>query len=451
MSAYTLHGILVGSTYIPSGGATVDPGVAALVEGAGGSVDVTQAAVGGTKPVATFRTPALGTATGVCGASPVKLYDGTGGITATLYFAKMLNGSTYASTSVHTSVKVNNGMLVLTSIRGDKGAPAIAEYTVYATYDGTNSPYVVTANVALPAATLLAELYTVNCAVISYASTSKQVKLNSATLNVGNRESQERSAADTHPTVAALMYQEPTIDLETFDVKGMLDIAGVDPLVSTGTTLYFAKMDGPTVASGSVHLSIAANDPLVALSRISTSQGQVASATYGVHPIYQDATVPLTFSNSAALPTAESLNALFTIGPVEFNSVTFESTQWTYDTGLTITKESSKGDVYPTVAAVTKREPVFSGDVLDVDDSVVMFGLTEANAEVWLRKLDEGGTRVAEATAEHIQFLLVAALSFGNQKSGDWGATAKDSWTMRPVKSGVNAVVTIDTTAAISA
>jgi hypothetical protein len=287
--------------------------------------------------------------------------------------------------------------------------------------------------------------------VISHTSTTTQVKCNSITLNVGNREAQERSGADINPTIAALLAQEPTVDIETFDIKTMLDIAGINPLVSTGTVIYFAKMDGPTFDTDSVHLGITLNDPLVALTRISAQQGQVATASYTLHPIYQDSTVPLTFSNVAALPTKESLAALFTIGPVEFNSVTFQSTKWDFDTGMTVTKESSQGTVYPTVAAVTKREPTFTGDVLDVDDSVPMYGSTEVNAEVWLRKMDEGGTRVAEATAEHIQFTVVASLAFGNQMQGDWGDTASASWTMRPIKSGDNAIVTIDTTAAISA
>jgi hypothetical protein len=448
--AYTFHGLQVGSTYIPSTQASVDPAVMALVTGAGGAVDVVQAAVGGTKPIVTFTTPALGTAAGVAAASPKKLSDGTGGANLTLYFAKLLNGSTYASGSVHTSVTVHDGMMVMNRIAGQIGQFATADYTVFATDDGVNSPFEIATDVSLPSADLLAELYVVHSAVIAYSSTSVQVKLNNASLDLGWREAHERAASGIHPTIAAGLKQEPTMVLETMDCKTMLDVCGAAPLVSTGTTLYFAKMDGPTYASGSVHLSILANDPLVELASINAAQDDVASLTYNVHPVYQDATVPLTFSASAALPSAVQLANLFTIGPASFNSVTHESTRFTVNSGNSVQKLSSQGVTYPTVAAVTKREPTVTGEVLNVDETVQTFGGEETNAVLYLRKLDEGGTRVADATEEHISLTFPAALAFSNAIAGQWGDAARQAFTLRPVKSGVNSWVSIDTTAAIA-
>lgn len=447
MNAYTLHAVKKGSVYIPAGNVSIDPGLQALVEGAGGSIDVTVAAVGGTKPVVTFSTPALGTAAGVASNAPVSV--GTGS-TLVLYFAKLLHGGTYASGSVHTTVTINDGALVCNRVNGEVGKAALADYTVWATFDGTNDPYEIATDVALPTADLLSEIYVVHSAVISYLSTSVQAKLQRATVDMGWSQTQERCGADIHPTFAAVMRMEPQFTLETNDAATMLGVIHMDPLVSTGTVIYFAKMDGPTFADGAVHLSITANDPLVKLSRISANQN-IASLTYDGYPVYQDATVPITFATNASLPTGVSTSALFTVGPVTFNSTSHESTSWDLDTGMQVERLFSQGAVYPQAAAVIKRETKISGDVLNVDGTVPTFGESITDLVLFLRKIPNKGTRTAEATAEHISFTAVASLAYSNQITGTWGQTATQGWTASVVKDGANANVAVDTTAAIAA
>ena len=444
--AYTPHTLKVGSIYIPISQATPSPQVEAIVQGAGGSVDPTVSAVGGTMPIMTFNTPALGTALGACSFAPTQITSGT---TVVVYFAQMGEG-TYVSGANHKSITINEATLFLSRVSGERGKPAVAEYKLLATYDGTNAPFVVGESVSLPSADLLSELYSVCCAVISYGeSSSVQVKLNSASLDCGVGEMQERSGATIHPTISAVMKQEPVITLDTMDIATMLAVAGIDPLVSTGTVIYFAKYNGPSYASGSVHIGITANDPLVVLKTMSGKQDETATMSYEGHAIYSDSTAPITISTTTALPTLSALGAAFTLGPVSFNSTEHEVQEWTLDTGLTVTKKSHKGIAYPQIAAVTKREPVLTGTVLNVGD-VPMFGSAESNAELWLRKVAEGGTRVSETTAEHIQLLLTASLAFSDDVSGDWGNENTQGFTMRPTKSGANAIITIDTAAAIT-
>lgn len=440
MATYVLYAVKVGTTHIPVSDGGHNPQIEAMVEGAASGVDPTFAALRGTAPVVTFTTPALATALGVCGVAGLAVTDANAVV---LYYGKLAIGGSYEAGSVHVTVTCNEGMLVLNSISGEHSGPATASYTFHATYDGTNAAFIIAANVALPSLTALAELYSLYAADLD----GTQVPVHSGTVSVNPTVLQERAASGAHPTFGAMADMKPTLTFSTLAVKTVLDLCGIDNLSVTTGVLYFGLMTSGS-AFAATGVSVSANDCLAAFRGIDARHNEAATVNIEVFPTDDGTTLSLTVNTSDTLPAPTHLGELFTCGPAEFDEVSFETVGWNLDTGLAIIHEGHSGNVEPTMAAFAKREPTIGVEVLDVPQ-LPAFGQAEAAAEVWLRKMTENGQRVAEATAEHISFTMAVAMSYPEEGRGSWGGRATVMLRLRPVKSGANDVVTIDTAAAI--
>ena len=450
MSTYALYAVKVGTTHIPVKSASHNPQINLMLEGGASNIDPDQAGLRGSVPLVRFETPSLATALGVCGTS-VPYLAITDANPLILYYAKLTSGGSYSAGADNVSVTCNEGVLMLETLTGDYQGSASASYTMYVTYDGSNLPFIIASNVSLPSVTALVELFTVYAVEAIYAGpTTLQIPIRTAAVNVNSAVLQEATGSGLYPTMGAVSGYKPTATLGTPAIKTALDAIGIDNLVCTSVVVYFAKMNGNAFAAAGNHISATLNDPLLALRGIEARHNEVALANYEAFATYDDTNEPLVCATNANLPTVSALAELFTCGPAEFDSVSFETMSWSLDTGLNIIHEGDSGDHRPTIAAFSKREPTVNVEVLDVPQ-LPFTGQAESNAEVWLRKMTEGGARVAETTEEHIQFLMASAYSHPGETRGTYGERSVQPITLRPVKSGANDVVAIDTTAYITA
>lgn len=442
MDVYKLLAVRINTTHIPVSDASCDPQLEALMEGAASEPDPTYANIRASKPMVRFTTPALGTLLGI--ANPIEAI--TSANTLTLMFAKM-EGPTYDDTSVHIFMTCNEGVLTVDSVSGT--SPAKATCTLHCSYDGTNLPFIRTTNNAFPTLTPLAELYGLHSAVVAYGSGSTlQIPLSDATFNTGLQAMQERAQGSVHPTFAAISEYAPTLNLTSAAIKSVLDVIGIDSLVSTSVTLYYGKLAVGSGWDSSGHVSMALVTPLVTLDSIQASHNQVATISLTCYAL-DAGSGPVTYSTSATLPTVTALSTVFTCGPAAFNSAMFDTLQWSFNAGLQVEHRGHSGEVSPSSACVLKRMPTFSVTVMDVDQEPV-FGSAETGAVVYLRKIAEGAARVAAATEEHISFTLASGLAVAGESTGNWGGYAQQTITLQPRYDGTNAIVAIDTTAEIA-
>jgi len=451
---YTLHSLKIGTTtHIPVNQSSIDPGIQALVEGAGSSIDSTVVGLVAAQPVCNFTTPALGTALAACGVAGVSAGDDD----IVLYFVKLVSGASYSASADCVSLTIKSGHCTLQRINGDKDSAATAEYQVFITYDGTNAPIVLSAADTAPTVTALAELYTLYCVTsTTSAPVTTQFPVDNAVVDNGIEEFHERTASGPYPTMAAIKMWKPRATWSTPAVKVALDVCGIDNLSCTNTIVYFGKLDtGGTFASGANHVSCTLSDPLVAFRGLDARHPEPATVNFEAFGVYDDTNDPLTepliIAVDAELPAASALAELFTCGPAIFDGATsFETKSISLDTGLNVIHEGDSGDHRPDIAAVTRRDPRLTIDVQDIGQLPVM-GQTDAGALLYLRKVDEDGTRVAVAAEEHIKITLTAAMSHTGSTSGSFGGDpASQTITLIPIKDGANDVVKIETTKAIA-
>lgn len=446
MAFFVLHSIKVGATHIPVTQSTADPQFEMLVEGAASSVENTQCSVRGTKPIITFTSPALGTALGVCGDDPLVIGSGN---KIELYGALLVSGASYSDQADCVCVTVWEGMMVCNRLRGDKTSAATGEFTVFATYDGTHLPFAVSAAASIPTVTALAELYTLFGAVLDDGEVGEAyIALNDATVDFGWTTAHERDASDVYPTITAILSSKPTIQATSMDAKSIIDAVDISlGHAATNLIVYFGKLTaGGAFTAGGVHVSVTGVSGLVAITNITAPHNEVATVQIQHWPVL-DSTGPIVAVTNASLPTATHTPALFTAGPLKFATTDRAHARWTLTNAYEVLHESDSGNYQAHTASYRKRNLTVDADVHNP-----ALAITEGAAGalvLYLRKIATGGARVADATEEHIEITIAAAVMHGSTQ-GSWGQDMTASMKFQARYNGSDAIVAVDTTAAIT-
>lgn len=137
---------------------SIDPQVQEFAIGSGGSADVSFLANMQETPVLSFTSTAVKTVLDLVAVGVLAV-----GTVVNQYFAHLATtASGRAASAAHTKLTINDGLIVCRTIEAQHNQPATITVEIYATYDGTNNPFVkAVANTALPSSSLAAvELFT---------------------------------------------------------------------------------------------------------------------------------------------------------------------------------------------------------------------------------------------------------------------------------------------------
>lgn len=258
------------------------------------------------------------------------------------------------------------------------------------------------------------------------------------------------------PTFAAVKSLVPKISLSTNAIASGLGVAGMNAANITSDALfYFQKLaDGGTRATGDSHLKMTVAKGMVFPRSISASHDEPAEMSYEVLCLTDGGGAPVVIEKNQALSGTPVVDQLYVAGPVVINGTTLSGVKSiNIDFGIKETVLASDGEVYPSFAGIMNRQPKISIDLFDLD-VMADFGIAgvpqgDTDTIIYLRKVAPGGTRVADATAEHIAFTIDAGhigIGDSDAKPGD-PATAKLEIT--PIFDGTNDILTINTAAAI--
>ncbi|WP_166820518.1 hypothetical protein [Thalassoroseus pseudoceratinae] len=283
-------------------------------------------------------------------------------------------------------------------------------------------------------------------------------------IDPGVQEILESAAGQPDPSYVATMSNEAMITFTASDIAtalGNIDALAGLSVVSGATNeqleCYFTKMaSNGTRSDGTSHLKVTLNKALVVPRTLTARQGEKATLDVEVHGIYDGSNNPFVYTDTVSLPDTPSLDEMFTVGKATINGTDLDGiTGLTVDFGLTVQKEMSDGDVWPTFAAITTRQPRIELTTREAV-SLSTFGLagtaqTSSATAVYLRKIAEQGTRVADNTAEHIKISLSSSqgmISVG-QTGGSNNAPSDCTVVIRPV-AGSSAIMTVSTASAIT-
>lgn len=229
------------------------PGIEQTLLGGDGFIDRTYSGAGQVRPDFEFDCLALAAA---LAKAPLNGYLAVPANPITITFAQM-DAQGIASGSVHKVVTVNNGLIVPVSVRGSQGEDATVRYRINMTWDGTNLPYTVANNAALPAQTPNTEVFRIGQVDVN-GSTLEAV--NSIEVNFGTVVNVLGDSGSLYPTWSGIGDREGGIVIGTHDLN-QLDGLGISGTAqgATDSVVYFRKraLDGGLVADATAeHVSI---------------------------------------------------------------------------------------------------------------------------------------------------------------------------------------------------
>lgn len=247
---------------------------------------------------------------------------------------------------------------------------------------------------------------------------------------------------EVYNSMAFIQQGEPVGNFTSMDLKEFLDQCGVQGMLidsdgaNPGVVNYFQKYQpGGTRASGGVHHKTTIGDGLLVPRTLGLPHRGIGSIQADIVTISADGdTSPIVFDETASLPGSvyPQVDASFTLGKIMFDAQEVVGiNNLTVNFGITQAVESSDSDIYPTLVYIVTIQPTITitGKHLDLTSLITEEGKEYSADQIvfYARKRDEGGSFVADGTAEHIKFTLgkcrVDPTNLGGSPSADIGYT----------------------------
>lgn len=208
-------------------------------------------------------------------------------------------------------------------------------------------------------------------------------------------------------------------------------------LYLTGDTITVPLKErslGGQFASGSNHPALSGSDCLIIPTEFSATQDAEAGAscTFDIHWISSDGVTREAAGSTGNALASQAFNAEFALGKADVNGSDVSGVVGiAVRPGITLTKSSTNGGIYPTHISIQQVEPVVEITVNDIDTAVALAGgfTTTTAMNVYFRKRADGGTYVADITAQHIKFTFAAGIhnlgSLSANENADGTATIR--------------------------
>lgn len=257
--------------------------------------------------------------------------------------------------------------------------------------------------------------------------------IRSQRLSPGLRTGLERGDSSVSPSFGSLVSGAPVGSGETSDLKAFLDECGVTGMLvdadvtHPGVVMSFRKYDqgGTRVAVGTAeHFTTTVENGILIPKTLSASHQGPATLSYELVAFESGGTAPITWDEAATLDSVNpTVDLIHTVGKVDLSGTQLSGVRSiSVDFGLSVTAEGGDSDVYPTITYIVVASPKIQivADHIDFTSTLTEDGLYDATGSViYFRKRDEGGTFVADGTAEHIKLTLGKCRWNPGELSGD--------------------------------
>lgn len=266
---------------------TVDPGVENLLLRAAGIVDPSFTATISATPTIAATISDIKTLLDGAPLAGMKIPQTTVITGLDFHFTQLAQGGEREGTLSHPKITVNEGMLITGSISWTQGAHATAEVAVHTSYDGTNNPFVYTADQTLPHTPTIAEAFTGGKVMINGSQLTGVTGVN---INFNYTIITEASDGEVFPTFVGIGVRDPVIEITTKDVLS-LSSYGITGTAqgATDSIVYLTKIDknGARVANGTAeHISFTVDDGMVWASTAGGANGESNDATVMLQPTW---------------------------------------------------------------------------------------------------------------------------------------------------------------------
>lgn len=265
------------------------------------------------------------------------------------------------------------------------------------------------------------------------------------------------------PTYVAVGSQSPKITFTSSAVARILTLAGISGLWigaagDTAAYAWFRALDeGGTRKTGANHIKLTmAKAMLVPRTLNAPSEGE-ATLDMELLPYSSDgSTAPISIGTSQSLAARPGGQAdeRFVAGPAAINGTTINGVQnTTIDFGIELIVKGGDGHVFPTFMAIQSRAPKITIQTVDVSvlNTFGISGTVQSSTDsvIYLRKMSEGGTRVANETEEHISFTIDEGRVTTRTLGGGHNEPFMAELQITPTWDETAAIIAVDTSCAI--
>lgn len=260
------------------------------------------------------------------------------------------------------------------------------------------------------------------------------------------------------PQFVALMNQTPRITWTTSALARALAKIGINgyAIADADEAVFFLQKlaQGGTREGATSHIKLTLNEGIQIPRTLQGSQGDIATISYEAFATYDGTNSPIVIATGQSLTGSPTVDELFTVGPVVINGALLDGIQdITVDFGITELLQSANGQVWAEFAGIMNRVPSITIRTTNVE-SIDTFGLVGTaqgitDSLLYFRKKAEGATVVADATAEHIKFVLDEGRITTRTINATQDSPAMSELVYTPTFDGTAAIMAIDTAAAI--
>lgn len=262
------------------------------------------------------------------------------------------------------------------------------------------------------------------------------------------------------PVYACALNQKPEISIRSVDLANVLAAVDFSGVALTELTTWFQKgADCATRASGTDHTKIVATSGCAVLMPLRATNNQIVEAE--VQAYLKSSTGladPFTITTGISLAGSTAATAKYTMGPVYItpsggSRAQLTVSDWEFDPGIEIEAISDDGLPFPTYIAIHRRAPKFRCTYVDMSKlATYTFNGALGSIEAFLRKVSEtgAGSRVANATEEHIKITIADGRYQTDDSSVDDGSTATGTLMHDATYDGTNPIVDIEFDVAIA-
>ena len=259
--------------------------------------------------------------------------------------------------------------------------------------------------------------------------------LTNATIDAGITNMTERPAGHVSPMFTANQSQKPMLEFTTpqlDQVLGAVTLAGL----SAGTITAFLKqgaVTGSTSRASSAHKKLEIAASCVYWTSLRLPHNGLGEVTVRVQAAYDGTNDPLVYTGSTALSGNLSAGNFFGAGPVSINGTTLGGVQSiTIDSGITMIQAGGESEEFDTFVGIQDSSPVVTIQFLrEYNWSSVGLRGTTLNGSTGLvcygRKYNNKGSRVANATAEHLKFTGLNGVVNPVNTTGQRGSPVSDT------------------------
>lgn len=300
--AYKIHQLTIDADTIKGiSDSNISSGIETFMMQGGGSLDPFHAVSTKADEMATFATSDLKVALDRSGMTPYKI-TGTGASLAKLYCRQLADGGVFTGGANDMSFIVNKGLVYLKSISAQQFATATAQYEVIPTFDGTNSPIVISDVATAPTLSRDDSLWTIGKVVVN----GTAIPVVSINYDSGFLFDKKGSDGFLFNTEVFTLARNPTFTIGIHDVS-RLKPAGISPLIgaySGGSVIVYLRKylnGGGMVPDGTAeHIKFTMTGAQITSQGVTAQSGATANLELKITPIY-DATNAIIVIDTASV------------------------------------------------------------------------------------------------------------------------------------------------------